>query len=553
MGEVFTRQVPPAPEIIMASLVSSLTAWSCSFLYQPAVGQLWDPSCFAVANGTFYCVSMYSENGDGNYLSGWLSVSPDGTQWRDVGPIAPSEPGTQWWKGFVLQRGTPPTFVLNHGVFEHGNNDALRILTSTDLLNWVDNGTSRPDGRWYTGRGRWDHMYMSEDGAGGFIGFPVSSPLDRTRFASTWPGVQRSSDGVRWTAHPPLNVTWGAMTPQSIEEGGFERLELSDRGGKAAYFLIGGGGAAHAQSSYSMWAFRADAVDGPYEPIKRRFRLSGGSAPHDPFLFGALAVWCRGVGGERLISQYMTAAGRGRADVWMLPLRKPVVDASGSLRLGYWRVNDRLLGPAVGVQPAGRVDASCSGGDFGVSWVAAPDVAAHEVGLYLNATLSGRGVGSVGLALSDVDVVTSVEAGLGGERRAREGGGEQGASYTAILVDIGVDGDSGTASRVVRVTSGAAPITLDSSGAFSCGAANLTCGVATVTAITAAEEHHALLYFRKGMWELYIDGLLVQTFVYGGAYPLPASGVGRVGVACAGGAGPSTASLLSAKIGKMAR
>ena len=156
-----------------------------SFLYKPQSGQIWDPSCFAVPNGTYYCVAMYSEHGDGSYTSGWLSMAVDGVKWRDVGPIAPSEPGTQWWKGFVLQRSTSPKFVLNHGVFEHGNNDALRILTSDDLLKWTMNGTSRPDKTWYRDLGRWDHMYMSEDGDGGFIGFPVSSPLATHMYAHT--------------------------------------------------------------------------------------------------------------------------------------------------------------------------------------------------------------------------------------------------------------------------------------------------------------------------------------------------------------------------------
>ena len=66
-----------------------------------------------------------------------------------------------------------------------------------------------------------------------------------------------------------------------------------------------------------------------------------------------------------------------------------------------------------------------------------------------------------------------------------------------------------------------------------------------------------LVLFRKGMFEAYIDGLLVQSFVCadpatsplfrvldydltqaacadGGVYPLPSQGHGRVGIACSG-------------------
>lgn len=88
---------------------------------------------------------------------------------------------------------------------------------------------------------RWDHMYMKKDPSkGGYIGFPVSEPLNATRYASTWPGVQRSADGITWKASEPLDVRWGSVAPQGIEEGGIERLQLPD--GTFRYFLIGGQG-----------------------------------------------------------------------------------------------------------------------------------------------------------------------------------------------------------------------------------------------------------------------------------------------------------------------
>jgi len=163
----------------MASILCAASA----FLYHPSIGQIWDPSCFAAANGTYYCVFMYSQKGDGVYESGWLAASDDGVRWRDVAPIAPSLAGTQWWKGFVLQlRADPPLFVLDHGVCERpGGNDALRILTSNDLRSWAVNGTSKSDPLWYR-PSRWDHMYMGRDETnGGYIGLPVSSPINGSK------------------------------------------------------------------------------------------------------------------------------------------------------------------------------------------------------------------------------------------------------------------------------------------------------------------------------------------------------------------------------------
>ena len=66
---------------------------------------------------------------------------------------------------------------------------------------------------------------MSKDPEnGGFIGFPVSSPTV-AGFAGTWPGVQRSKNGIHCEIHAPLNVTWAEVPPSSIEEGGFERIK----------------------------------------------------------------------------------------------------------------------------------------------------------------------------------------------------------------------------------------------------------------------------------------------------------------------------------------
>uniref|UniRef100_A0A7S2BK82 Uncharacterized protein n=1 Tax=Haptolina brevifila TaxID=156173 RepID=A0A7S2BK82_9EUKA len=177
------------------------------------------------------------------------------------------------------------------------------------------NETSRPDPRWYHSSGgvRWDHMYMRADPSGGYIGYVVSAPLNASAFAPTWPGVMRSEDGIAWKAHAPLNVSWGGMVPQGIEEGGVEKLTLSD--GSSRFFLIGGQGG-HG-SCYSMWAFSSARSDAGFSPVQHRFRLSGGGGPRQGwgncYMNGALAVWARGPNKELLLSQYMTARGGSAA------------------------------------------------------------------------------------------------------------------------------------------------------------------------------------------------------------------------------------------------
>jgi len=445
--------------------------------------------------------------------------------WEDGGEICPEIPGDMWYKGFVRQiRGNPANmtddalFIMDHGVAESsGANDALRFLTSTDLKHWKYSSTSHPDPRWYRVLGRWDHMYMSKDPSGGFIGFAVSTPTV-PGFGGTWPGVQRSEDGINWKVEPPLNVTWAGTTPTSIEEGGFERVAKDGK-----YYLIGGGG--NFQQAYSMWVYESDRIDGPYSPLVEGFRLSGGAAGSGKV--GWLAAWCGPhCGGTQdpelspLISNYMTPVGHpdmGRANVWMLPMRKPVVQ-EGRLRMGYWEANDALQGTPMPIEQQARDSSAnsaleCDNGTK-VQWLTNFSAAEHKKGGVLTATITVSGNGSVGVAMEDV-------------------GHGSNPGLTALLLTIGQDGDVDSSADLVHVSNGSSPPRiLDRATRFVCGPGGKTCGVATVTGLAPESSHTLRVLFRGGMWEVYVDGILAQTFVYGGTYPLPASGSGRVGLAC---------------------
>ena len=636
--------------LLLVRLLSLLGA-SSAFLYQPgspsgkSLGEIWDPSV-TWWRGKWYAHAMYQAPGlrTNEYLSGWLATSSDGCHWEDGGAVAPEHTGDQWWKGFVRQiKGDAANltddalFIMNHGVDEEGKgNDALRFLTSTDLEHWTENSTSHPDKRWYNTGGRWDHMYMSalDDGSGGFIGFAVSSPTV-PGFAGTWPGINRSPDGVRWTQHPPLNVSWGGVGATSIEEGGFEKLRAPD--GSEKYYLIGGGGGpAGVGDAYSMWVFSSDKIDGPYSPLTAGFRLSGGSAGRLSGRFGWLAAWCgpNCGNGTPLISNYITPGPNSRADVWMLPMRKPVIDAAGRLRLGYWEANDKLKGKPLLLNTSSTSSTSSSttsststsastsafakcdgGGGVGQSvvWLSgALDESVHESGAILNLTITASGPataaaagdgGSVGIALEDLadrnymmgtdlpgddyqwfavnytdphlckaaceadsscQAWTYVGSG-GGDAPAVEGHGningypvprcclknstrmvarldstctsgfKNGSGFTSLMVTVGTDGAVGSAAELSHVVGGKASV-IDRAAQFKCGGkeGTTTCGVSTVTGVTPNDQHTILVMFRRGMFEVYIDSLLVQSFVYGGAYPLPKGGHGRVGLACSG-------------------
>lgn len=544
------RRRPPGDGSRMCWAV--LTFWSAychGYVYQPAIGQIWDPSVL-YWNSSFWAISMYSPNGDKKYPSGFLSRSEDGVHWLDVGPIAPSHPNCSWWKGFPLQR-PDGTFVLNHGVYDtHGadnttrdGNDALRILTSRNLQNWTEVATSKPDAQWYKPN-RWDHMYMKRVN-GSYVGFPVSEPINATRFAGTWPGVQHSPDGVAWTAAAPLEVRWGDIAPQGIEEGGIERLTLPN--GTSRYFLIGGQGGGG--GCYQMWSFVSDedSLMGPYSPTQRRFRLSGGLGGWGTcYSFGGLGAWVPpSAHSEALISQYITPHGgsAGRYDVWLLPMRKPVAaqqaDGTPFLRLGYWQGNDRLCGASLRPTPPSTVEVNCNtGGSHSIAWIAEIDATTHSSGAYAAANLSANQEGlAVGFAIETPGSTTE---------------------STVILLTVGHESDTdpaATNATILRVDSsrGSVPDIIDIAGAFACGGKqNTICGVASITSITPRTNHAARLFLRRGMFELFVDELLVVSHVY--PYKSDWNASGRIGLAMMcnnASAAPSHASLSDLTVGKL--
>eukprot|EP00931_Biecheleriopsis_adriatica_P004683 TRINITY_DN106312_c0_g1_i1.p1 TRINITY_DN106312_c0_g1~~TRINITY_DN106312_c0_g1_i1.p1 ORF type:complete len:639 (+),score=38.08 TRINITY_DN106312_c0_g1_i1:182-1918(+) len=547
---------------------------------------------------------MYQYPGDPTnvYKSGWLATSSDGVHWEDSGAVAIEAAGDMWWKGFVRQiRGEASNntddalFIMNHGVYEPGKgNDALRFLTSTNLKDWHLNSTSHPDARWYRPGGRWDHMYMSKHPDGGFIGMAVSSPTV-SGFAGTWAGVQRSIDGFTWTQHPPLNVTWNGVSPTSIEEGGFERMRLPD--GTEKYYLIGGG-RGHGMA-YSMWVFSSDKIDGPYSPVVSGFRLSGGTGLVSG-RFGWLAAWCGPncdgkADGTPLISNYITARNNARADVWILPMRQPIVDTQGRLRLGYWKGNDALRGESKAINDTGVVTCE-QDQNTNVVWIGSFNATEHAFGAVFVASLTISGSGFIGVALEDFAPMarsymghtnlpgsdyryfgvnysdprqceqtcdsdekckawTYVGAGSLEDNGAYpvprcclkdsvpesvvntvcfsgiKGSTEK--AYTAITVSTASDSSTMPAAEIIRVQGNSAT-TIDRAASFSCG--DTKCGVATVTDMDPARPHTLRALFRRGMWEIYIDDLLVTSYLYGGQYPLPATGEGRLGIMCTAGA-----------------
>ncbi len=308
--------------------------------YKPQFGGIWDPSVIYY-NGYYYMASMYFKDaGKDRFM--WVAKSADGVHWEDVGPVLENEYGV--CKMFLYE--ADGVMVADFGSFStvpRDGNDTIRFYRSTDMEHWESVGLTHPDGQWYHTNGRWDHMYVyKEDGT--YYGYPVATPLPE--YKSAW-GLCKSSDGYNWETKKPPVIEWGDIPPiNSLEGGGMEKI-----GDK--YYYIGGFVGYANNYGYALYTFIADSPEGPFKPDRGAFRLCGFDRLEGRVFVQNLAAFARGKDGELLISNAVDAG--GGLQIWLLPLRKAVVDEFGHLRQGYWHGNDAVKGTEIPLTDSFRV------------------------------------------------------------------------------------------------------------------------------------------------------------------------------------------------------
>ena len=474
------------------------------FIYRPAQGAMWDPSVIWHKD-RYYAFMMYNKDGDSG-LEGilqanhcFLATSKDGVHWQDYGIVLDEEDNHSFFKPVIANFGD--YFIMNHGVFrrrgEERTQDMLRFYESKNLYDWHYLYSSTPDTLWYRippKHARWDHMYMlpKEEGnpRAGYWGYVVS--VIKPGVLPSGVGMMESIDGRKWTVLEPAPIEWpDGLTPPPgenyFEWGGCERI-----GGK--YYLIGGyGSGGYLGSWYSMYTFVADNPRGPFRPDVDAFRLSGTTSENIAWL----AAWVRGEN-ELLISNYASMS-PGDWSPWMLPLRKPVVDDNGHLRLSWWEGNNALKGKSIKLSKKSFV-ISDNKKQAGFNSVYITEFN-PQTGILLEGTVRAK------------HIVTDKQ----GENITAEAGiilQENSSQAVAILLGIGTSQDRET--RIGRLTMKTDSLpefdVLDITGKWS----------ATVTGIEDGKEHSFRLVSRLGLFELYVDDLLVQTYYY-------KFGTGRVG------------------------
>lgn len=467
-------------------------------LYKPPAGRFKDGHIFW-HEGRYFLFAMYSKAPwpAEDYFNVWLATSGDGVHWADVGIVIEDAP----WPILAMSVSrVGDRFIMNHG--SDGRKDVQNILKfweSDDLLTWRYRGEEhdlRPDSRWYHPDSRLDCMDVLRVQAGGETTY--------YGYATGPGGFLRSEDGLDWTGVEPQEVDWDPFTPPPSIDDGLEIGGCQPINGR--YYLLGGWFNYAGLPGYGVYTLVGDSPAGPFRPDPV-FRLCGNSNRW-------VAMWARFCRTEHgpLINGYMYSGySYETPDTWLPPLKEPVVDAAGHLRLHYWRGNEALkedrrsLSPQKSVQvfPSARsVDARFSVNDDRLAVIAGPAVSAERsmapadmatTIVLLDSRLDfDRGVLVEGVIEASCDDPRLATPTVGIYLEEGDGIG------TAILFH----GYGRT--QIGKLTIGAKAVfeSEDEIGA----------GCASAAGITPDEPHVFRLLARQNMFEVYLDDWLVQTF-----------------------------------------
>ncbi len=348
-----------------------------TMFYRPRsreTGRMWDTWLY-LHEGTYYLYYLAKRSRSWDNIS--MATSPDGVHWKELGRVLSKRDGATWmgtgstWRSpnYAKDR----KFLANFSEWR-GPRQTIFFAESTDLVHWKRLGDEyefKQDTRWYQPSGRWDCIYTIPRPGGGLYGYWTATPKPETggRF-----GFGQSLDGVTWEALGP---------PQTPGVGGGEAGAV-EKIGEKYYMMFGTGG--------RMVTLIADKPQGPFRPAKKNYCLLSGHTYFSRFFPTPDAV---------LVNHHSIAR---NAEVYFGLLKSTLIDDEGTLRLGWWKGNQRLKDGAARVevsQPAAKAGSPIAmlDGTLGVEAgvilegriTLPPAEGAKSVGLYI---ASGKDQGS---------------------------------------------------------------------------------------------------------------------------------------------------------------
>ncbi|MDQ1328294.1 MAG: hypothetical protein QG641_1579 [Candidatus Poribacteria bacterium] len=276
-------------------------------------GNMWDTWLY-YQEGTYYL--YYLANSESSWDNISMATSPDGVQWKELGRILSKGEGVTWmgtgstWKSPNFE--TDGKFQINFSEWK-GPRQTIFFAESKDLIHWTRLGNEyefKQDERWYEPNGRWDCIWVIPRPEGGLYGYWTATPKPETdgKF-----GFGETIDGVTWKALVPPKV-YGVSGDGEV--GAIEKM------GDKYYMMFGSGGI--------MVTLVADKPDGPFHVAKKNLRLLSGHTYFSRFFSTP----------DGVLGNHHSIARDGQV-YFGLP-KQAVVYTEGTLRLGWWKGNEKM-------------------------------------------------------------------------------------------------------------------------------------------------------------------------------------------------------------------
>ena len=292
-------------------------------------GNMWDTWLY-FHDGKYYLYTLGTAGGKW-WANISLASSPDGVHWTEIGRVIAK--GTSEWMGSGSVWKSPDPhgegkFIMNFSEApkKERPQQSIFFAESKDMVHWTRLGIQSEfvqDERWYEKDGRWDCIWTMPRPAGGLFGYWTATPKKETggRF-----GFGESLDGVTWKALPPPKVE-GAVEG---EVGAIEKI------GSKYYMMFGQNGSLQGGQ---MITLVADQPSGPFHAARNNKALLSGNTYFSRFLATPDAL---------LVNHHAIA----RDDqVYFAPLKQAVLDKEGTLRLCWWKGNEKMKHQRIEVKP----------------------------------------------------------------------------------------------------------------------------------------------------------------------------------------------------------
>ena len=281
----------------------------------PETGDLSDNWLY-LHDGTYYLYLLANTANGSHNIS--MAVSSDGVHWREKGRIQSKRHGANWmgsgstWRSPTHDRDSK--FFMNFSEWR-GPRQTIFFAESTDLLKWKrldDKYEFKQDTRWYEQDGRWDCIYTIPRPGGALFGYWTATPKAETggRF-----GFGQTSDGI----------TWEALSPPKVYGVGAGEVGAVEKIGQKYYMMFG----TRLADGHGMVTLVADRPEGPFHAAKKNFRVLTGHTYFSRFFPTP----------DGVLVNHPSRAGEPQ---YLAPLKSAVVDEEGTLRLGWWKGNEKL-------------------------------------------------------------------------------------------------------------------------------------------------------------------------------------------------------------------